>query len=463
MAGVLRTTRPRTLPWLRPRLALVTASLALAAVLGACSEDLEGGRACATLCPGTELESREVTLFPVIQENVVRGALENGTEFELPLIDRKDTIQTRAIVRFDTLLTQYVDSVTDTLTKIDTLAQASVILTVDTARSTIQDSIVVQAYDIDDGSEDTTAAGIESRIVPSRLVGTVRMGKVDFGFLGSDTISVPIDVPHLLAILRRTDESQRRLRLAFRVTSPRSANVRVLATAGSNSGPALRYKHPRSKSFSVMIAHSDMPTGDAAVRAELADFVTVPVLAPRRSDAVIAVGGLPARRTLLRFSIPDSIDLAAAIIEAELRLVQVPDPLRSLTDTVVTDTSTDAVAQRLDTVVVVPLIGIGGESVIGDPLRAGQLARRSIGADLFSVPALRIASSDSGVKSIDVAGLLRRWNLQRDVDPRYLVLAAESEGAQGATAYFWSTAAADPNVRPSLHIRYIPRIGYGLP
>ena len=66
-----------------------------------------------------------------------------------------------------------------------------------------------------------------------------------------------------------------------------------------------------------------------------------------------------------------------------------------------------------------------------------------------------------------VAGLIRRWGAQTTGDPRYIVLATDpltgSEGAQSATAYFFSTTAANADLRPVLYIRYIPRVGYGIP
>lgn len=444
-----------------PRLARVTALLALVAVLGACAEDLDSGVACGTLCPGTQLQSREVTLSAIVDEDVVPGILETGSESVMPLIDRKDTVQTRIAIRFDTLVTQYADSATDSLRTIDTLSSATLRLTIDRAPSTVQADVLFEVFDVDDGSNDTTAAGIESRLTTARRIGSRTMTKAQLEPALGDTVQIPLDVPRVLAILRRADEPQRRLRVAVRATSARSLVLRVLATGGNQSGPTLIYRHPKSTSSSSMIAYSDVPSDAGAARA-LADFTTVPVRAARRSDAVFAVGGLPARRTVLRFAIPDSIDDAAAIIQAELRLVQVPDPLRALRDTVLVD-STTGLRERADTVVVLPLIGVAGSAVIDDPVRAGQLAVRALSTDLFSVPALRLSPSDSGLRTVDVAGLLRRWRRQSDADPRYLVLTSASEAAQAATAYFRSTTASDPAQRPTLYIRYIPSVGYGIP
>jgi hypothetical protein len=466
MAGVLRYTTPRRRPRSLTRLVLTTAAIALVAVLGACSEDLDSGAACATLCPGTELQTRELTLNAITQEDVVPGILETGAELLLPLIDRKVTVQSRVAIRFDTLFTQFLDTLPakDTIREIDSLSDATILLNVDRLGSTVQDSIVLDVYDVDNGTSDTTTAGIESRLVPGRRIGTRRIAKDYFSTAVGDTVAIPLDNSMLLAIIRRSDEARRRLRVAIKVSSPRSVVLRVAPRVSNTGGPVLRYRQVNTTALLGMNARSDEP-GDATAAEELADFATIPVRPARRTDAVFAVGGLPARRTVLRFAIPDSIDAAAAIIQAELRMVQVPDPLRVLRDTVRVDTTTTGLRERADTVVVLPLIGVGGISVVGDPIRAGQLARRTIGSALnpFGVPALRVVPSDSGLKSIDISGLLRRWATQPDADPRYLVLTAGIEGAQSATAYFRSSAATDPAQRPTLYIRYIPRVGYGIP
>ena len=455
MAGVHRSTTPRP----RPRLAFVTAVLALAALLGGCSEDLETSVGCATLCPGTDVKSIELTLDAIAEERVVPGIVETGAETLLPLIDRKDTVQTRAVLRFDTLLTKYSLRNTDSLLPIDSVIKARILLSLDRGRSTVQDTVYLEAYDIDDGTDDTTAAGIESRIVPGRLIGSRTLVRADV----LDTVSIPLDNSAVKAKIQKATDPERRLRVALRARSPRSLVLRVVATqGGATRGPLLLYEQQGDSVQFSMIAESDVPA-DPHVAGLLADFTTVPVRPPVRSDAVFAVGGIPPRRTFLRFAIPDSIDEAAAVLQAELRLVQVPDPLRVLLDTVTVDTTSSGRRERADTVVVLPLIGIGNTTVIGDPVRAAQLARRTIGLDQLFVPALRVSPADSGTRTINLAGLLRRWRFQAEGEPRYIVLSAESEGAQAASAYFWSSAAADPTLRPRLYIRYVPRVGYGLP
>lgn len=445
-------------------------ALALAATLGACNEELDSGAACATLCPGTELETREVSLDAITLEATVPAVLETGAEpdlegiaFGIPLIDRKDTLQTRLVIHFDTLFARYTAG-TDTVTSpITAVTRSGVTLRFDSTRSTIQDSVTIRAWDIDDGSNDTTTAGIEAKLVPSRLVSTVTVAKP--GLL--DSIFVPLSSEFVVGKLQATGTGKR-IRLAFSVTSPRSAVIRVIPTlAGGASGPRLRYLAPDTTDKFDIPARSGEASVDLETATRRADFFTLPVRPPVRTDAVLAVGGLPARRVVLRFAIPDSIRAAAAIVRAELRLVQADDPLAPLVDTARVDTTASGRRQRIDTVTVLPLIGIGAEIAASDPVRAGQLARRTLTATGFSIGALqvlpRVPAGDSAIRTIDLGGMIRRWNNLDEDEPRYIVLASRYEAAQAATFYFYSNAAPDPAVRPRLFIRYIPRVGYGLP
>lgn len=457
MAGVFRNPPPRPLA----RLGRVLCALVLAALVGACAEDLESGSSCATLCPGADIPEREVTLSAITLAQDVPGILATGTEQLLPLIARGDTVQTRVVLRFDRLVTRYRPGTTDTTTRpIDTVADAAILLTLERFRSTLRDTVVIEAFDLEDGTDDTTTAGIEAKLVPSRLIGTRRLLPADIAL---DTFSIRLDDESLEAKLAEPDSLRRRLRVALRATSPAAVALRIIPTTALGGGPRLRYKQASQTTLIDLLAESRVPAGDAAAAREQADFATLPVPPPVVTGNVLAVGGLPARRTLLRFAIPDSIDEGAAILQAELRLVQLPGPLPDLIDSARVDTSSSGLRPRADTVVVLPLVGVGGAALLDDPVRAAQLALRRVGVDQLSLPALRVTPADSGRQAINVAAILRRWRLLEADEPRYLVLAAESEGVQAATAYFWSTAASDPSLRPVLYIRYIPRVRIGLP
>lgn len=458
-----------------PRARLLAGALALGAVLGACSEDLESGKTCSTLCPGTDVQTRDVTLDAVTLDATVPGVLETGLEPinevglqpGLPLVGRPE-VETRVVVRFDTLPQRYTPNTggaSDTTTApITAVTNAGVRFRFDTLRSTISDSVEIRAYDVDDATDDTTTAGIEAKVVPANLVASVRLAKPGL----RDTILVPLPSAFVVGKLQAADPARRRIRLAFAVSGARPIVIRVVPTTdGSALGPLLRYTAADTTDKFEVLARFNPRTATTDETYRLADFFTLPKRAPERTDAVLAIGGLPARRALLRFTIPDNIRQAAAIVQAELRLVQVDDPLPALVDTVRADTTSSGLKPRVDTVTVLPLIGVGADVAISDPVRAGQLARRTVGSDLFSVGALAVlpqtGTTATTVRRIDVAGLIRKWNTISATQPRYLVLVSRWENAQAATAYFWSTAAPDPTVRPQLFIRYIPRVGYGIP
>jgi hypothetical protein len=80
-----------------------SARLALSFALGACSEDLGAGAACPALCPNEPLATRDTVFDPVVLDTTLTGYPGIGREGVLPLIARGDTLDTRVVLRFDTL------------------------------------------------------------------------------------------------------------------------------------------------------------------------------------------------------------------------------------------------------------------------------------------------------------------------------------------------------------------------
>jgi hypothetical protein len=157
----------------------------------------------------------------------------------------------------------------------------------------------------------------------------------------------------------------------------------------------------------------------------------------------LAVGGLPNRRTYLRFDIPSDLIDSASIVRATLILTQ----------------------QRVfgvaadDTVGVFPYFVTAG-SAVTDLSRAALIITPGSALGLDS---LKVVPSDSGEVSLDVVQLLRAWRGQRiDLVPRALVLRTSLEGLLPIEVRFFSTEAAE-TLRPRLRLTYIPRTEIGLP
>ena len=189
--------------------------------------------------------------------------------------------------------------------------------------------------------------------------------------------------------------------------------------------------------------YSKTPTGSAEQQLAFADFQLVVRTPPAGSIRSLLVGGLPARRTYMRFSIPKSILDSSSVIRATLLLRQLPN----------------AGLGPLDTIPVVTHVSIAGKAIT-DP----ELASRLIAAaELTLIDTLRVAANAGGAREIDIAPILRIWRLQGDtLGPRAIVLRSAREGVSAAQAWFDSGEMVG-GVRPRLRISYTPTNPFGLP
>jgi hypothetical protein len=152
------------------------------------------------------------------------------------------------------------------------------------------------------------------------------------------------------------------------------------------------------------------------------------------------VGGLPARRSYLRFNIPTFIVDTAEIIRASLLLTQRPDRF----------------VDPKDTVRIIAHVALAAVAVT-DITRASQITAQT------NLDTLKVAPGDSGVKLLEVAQLIALWHSQSvDKTPRAIVLVSSSEGQAPLQASFFSIEAA-PELRPRLRVSYSTRKSRGLP
>ncbi len=158
----------------------------------------------------------------------------------------------------------------------------------------------------------------------------------------------------------------------------------------------------------------------------------------------LAVGGLPSRRSYLRFNIPSNIIDSGTVVRAELILTQ--RPIRGI--------------DPRDTIAVVPLIGVSS-TLVTDIRRAMELAAPG----LFASPvldSLLVFPSDSGAKTLNLLGVIRNWTLLPSTVYRALILRSSHEGSEPAEARFFSME-APLSLRPRIRITYLPRVDRALP
>jgi len=427
---------------------LATLALVAAAALAVgCSEDLESGAACPALCPDQNVRVVDTTLDAAVAlDTSLAGYPALGTEPYLLLAARGDTLDMRAVVRFDSLLERYTGGSVagDTGIKITQIDSSYIIIDLDTAASLFPAApITVEAYDVDTTAADTATDVLVGLFRPDRFLGSVTRAPADT----TDSLRVPLDS----ATIRGKFTNRQRIRIGLRVVAPAPTELRVYAVEGASTShppPHLRYyPSPDTAVHPSTTPYSKTPADDPIAARELFDY-TVVATAPNASGPdVLGVGGLPARRAYLRFDIPPAILDSATIVRATLLLTQRPA----------------GGAAALDTFAVFPQVVTAGVAVT-DVARALRFLGPAPGAlDPLALDSLRVVPADSGVRSFEMLHVLQDWSFRPDtLAPRAIALRSSLEGSIPQQAAFFSTE-APPEVRPKLRISYVPRVPFGLP
>ena len=387
--------------------AMLLAALALAG----CQEKLTAPADCPTLCPGgqpqifdevfTAITGADSSYSGYVQPHQARSSLvSNGLE----------GFEERALVRFLTRADSV--SVRDTLRgyTIDSVALSFTVA----ARDTSVNGLELWVYRIAPGFDSTsTFADVAPAFVPESLIAaipipdTANTGVVRTVFQGADLSRVQI-----------SPADSGRLAVGVRLSAPVFTGIRLGAVAAGAAGAVF-----------TTYATLDVPdTGTAKLRtlALSTAFNTYVSEVPQVSDTtLLAVGGAPSSRSLLRFSLPPRILDSATIVRATLELTPIA-PISGL--------PTDAVVLEARSV----LADVGGKSPVN------TLPGR--------VPADTLELGSSAV-SIEAVRLVELWlGANR---PSALVLALNPEGASFTKPVFYSSRAADPALRPRLRLSYL--------
>ncbi|HXD23692.1 MAG TPA: hypothetical protein VN613_10070 [Gemmatimonadaceae bacterium] len=422
------------------RLSVVLAVL-VAAGAGACAESLDGGAGCPRLCPAQTLAVLDTVINPILAfDSTFSGYPEIGTEQELLLATRGDTLETRGVIRFDTITTT-ITPANDTAQTITQVDSAFLRIVLDTAHARIPANIRFEVYDVDDTVEpDTLSAPVNAHFAPSRRIGGITVARA---FL-PETLSVPLSDSAILAKMT----SRGRLRVGLRVDGDGPAWIRVGSTVGS-AGAILTYRgSPDTTVAKISVTPvSNFPGGtlEEGIRQDLTNYMIIAKNAIPQFTNTINVGGNPGRRPYLRFNIPSHIVDSSTIVRATLILTQRPQTYGDLRDTMT----------------------VHAQVVLAGP----QVTDLRRAANIISAPGLDVNDSllisprDSGQKMIDMFLLLRAWATQDALlypPPRALVLRASPENVLPFEASFFNTQ-GPAALRPQMRISYIPKITYGVP
>ena len=442
-------------------------AVALVAGTSACSEDLQTASACGVLCPQQPIGLRDTVLDPYFDRNrdgsgtavdsvgfdtTLHDFPPQGTERYIPIATLPE-LETRAVVRFDTLPSRFRvigDTTQRAITAVDSalvrirLNRATDIAGV--SPEIVRRPVTFEAYDVNTDAADSSDAAIAALFTAERFLGATTLDTS----ATADTITA-ITIPLSNDVVADRITSGSRLRVGIRIVSDTGALVRM-HTVESGLTPELRYDpvyDEAADSLVIPIAVgpvSRTPGGaGSSVAAELRDYLVVVRGTPPVPQTSLGVGGLPGRRAYLRFDIPQRLIDSTTIVRATLELTQQPNRLYPA------DTAR---------ITVYPQVVLASGRV-ADPAKAALLLSppRSFGIDT-----LLLAPGDSGRVLVQFIDVVRRaWaNSSADTLPRAIVLRASTEGALPAEIRFYSREAAEA-VRPRLRLSYIPRVDFGLP
>jgi len=424
----------------RVRTRVLLAGLAAAGIIVACGEDFEGGAACPVLCPEQNVVVFDTVFDPVVLDTTITGFPTQGTETELLLAYRGDTVDTRPVVRFDSLPIYYNSGAVDTV--IQNLDSIYVRLSINRSRSRFTQPVTFEVFDVDTVIGDSAAAAndtstaIETTLFrPDRRIGLITLDTADI----TDSLRIPIDS---LTVITRIVE-MRRLRLGFKATSDGPVQIRIVAFERGDP-PLLKFLASQSDSdFHAVTVQprSVTPRSQVTLSSDLTDYVHV-LRMPPIPDTFLSVGGVPGRRTLIRFAIPSRIVDSSNVLRATLELTQ--RPVLSVDDTM--------------KLTLFPLVVTAGTSIT-DPGRSAFLTN----APLAGFDSVQFAPRDSGVVQIEIVNALRAWGLPISGNAqRGIVLRAGPESVDPRFVSFFSSSAAE-ELRPRLRVSYSPVRTFGIP
>jgi hypothetical protein len=421
---------------LRNRLLAIVLLSGVVGSIVACREDLNGAAGCPSLCPEQNVDSKDTLLESFVSiDTTVVGFPAIGTESRLLLASRGDTLDARAVMRFDTLTQKFTRGGQDsTIYAVDS---AVVNLTLDSTGTKATEPVTVEVYDVDTAVVDTAVTVGLSLFRPDRLIG----GRTYAASELKDTLHVPLQNEKVLAKLR--GDAPRRLRIGLRIQSAASAQIRVLSREGGGA-PTLSYDpSPDTAVKSIVNSETSLtPTDNPTLKSDLTDYQLVAKSLATGAGSLLGVGGLPAQRTYLRFDIPTRLIDSATVVRATLLLTQLPA------------TSVDAT----DTLTIYPQV-VRAALTLTDIGRAAGI----LNLPGLEIDSLRIRPSDGGQRAIEIVGALREWKAVGTTSlQRAIVLRSSTEGASAPAALFYSSEAA-PELRPRLRITYVNKVQFGVP
>lgn len=411
----------------------LTGLVILTAVAAACTEKLDNSAGCPLLCPDQGGTIETVTIDAVTIDSTVSALAGQGTETSLLVATRGDTIDARAIIRFDSIPGTYVKPGSDTTSfEVTAVDSAFLRMRVDTVGGKIPAEVTLDLYDVNSDAPDSAIAAIAALFTPERLITSATFAKAQL----KDSINIPLPPEAILSRLNG------RFRIGIRARGPESVQLRLLAQEGALNPTILSYRvSPDSTVAKVTLAPFSLtPAGQPFLAASLGDYTLLVKGTATGPPTQLNVGGLPARRVYMRFDIPSFLIDSVDVVRATLLLTQV----------------SNLTIDPQDTVRIFPTVSLAGTAVT-DVAKAAQIT------GLARTDTLTVTPGSSGVRTLELANIIRLWRTLPAADtPRAIILVSTLEGTSPLEARFYSAESA-PELRPRLRISYSTRRATGLP
>jgi hypothetical protein len=416
----------------RSRFYAVLPSLLILAATS-CSEKLDSIAGCPDLCTGQGAPIQTLVVEPVIMDTTVTATGEFATETFLFIGNRGDTLDTRGVIRFDSIPSRYAKpSVTDSV-DISTVDSAYVTVRIDRRGSIVPDPVTIDVYDVDQADPNPT--DVAALFTPDRLIGTRTIAK--------DSLKDSLRIPLSNAAVLQKAQSHARLRLGVKARNS-STQFGIFATETAQGAHVTFRVSADTAVHALFIAPvSSTPADDIGRSTAFADYTLSIKAPPQGPSSGINIGGYPARLAYMKFTIPQNIIDSSIVVRARLILTQIPNNELS----------------GADTINIIPLVGAAA-SAVTDVSRASRI---TLDRNVALIDSVLVPVRGSGERRIEIAVALQAWRIQSGTTtPQVLVLRSGAEGVSIAEGRFYSIEAA-ANLRPRLEISYTPRTSFGRP
>ena len=401
--------RVRFTSWPRSRGPLLLCGLVLAAVTAAaCTESLDGGAACPSLCPSKAESFRDTIVDAVVLDSALDGYPTLGLSPYILIANRPDTVVTSAILRFDALPAVFSPNkgtTVDTITAVDSVYLR---FQLDSMGRRGNAPVTLEVYDVDTTASDSVAAVVRS-----------------------------------LFVLAAKIAAKGRLRLGVRIRGG-SGQLRAVAFVAGAGAPTVVFDPSTDTTYAPQQISPSTIVPNSTADAELAYAVYMlsDLSSPPPGANTLLVGGFPAYRSYLRFNVPARITDSSTIVRADVLLTQQVSRFGNAADSV-------------GMFALVPTT----TSLVTDLRRILDLAAAG---SFAGVDSTLLVPSSAGVRAVNVLALARTWRTLPPNVPRAIAFKIGLEGAQPAELRFYSSE-APVNQRPRLRITYLPRSEFVLP